>query len=172
MENMFRLSNGQATTKRLKTDAEEYKVSANDCLTLHLFDPVVQNTSWPPKSVCSFKPEFTHQIFGDDEQIVGYKGLAIDVYFSRRDFRACIDIIFTDKAHGAIDIFSTLQEHFPAGLTNDKQQFLSEVTDTAKEASLVKDLGKVLVAPNLKDSPRIIQATLAQGSRSIKVSSL
>lgn len=29
----------------------------------------------------TFHPQFTHQIFGKDEEIVGYKGLRIDIYY-------------------------------------------------------------------------------------------
>ncbi len=168
MENMFRLSNGQATTKRLKTDSEDYKAVANDCITLHLFDPSTPNSSWPPSNVSSsFKPEFTHQIFGDDEEIVGYKGLAVNIYFSQRDFQACIDIEFEDKAHGATDVFSTLQEHFPAGLTQDKQQYLAETTQNA--ATSFGKLGSPLPVPGAKGALSIIQANVAEGSKELKV---
>lgn len=169
MENMFRLSNGQATTKRLKTDSEEYKVCANECLTLHLIKPALQGSTWPPKAAFSFKPEFTHQIFGDDEQIIGYKGLAINIYFSQRDFRACADVTFTDKAHGAIDILATLKKHFPAGLTADKQQFLSDLSNTS---IVVKSLGRELPVPGLTSKLAVVQVTLAQSNDTLKVNFL
>lgn len=30
----------------------------------------------------AFNPEFTHQQFGDDQIIKGYKGLTVDIYLS------------------------------------------------------------------------------------------
>ena len=169
MENMFRLSNGQATTKRLKTDSEEYKACANECITLHLVDPSSQSFStWPRSAVTSsFKPDFTHQIFGDDEEIVGYKGLAIDIFFSQTSFHACAEVAFDDKAHGAKDIFTTLQEHFPGGLTPDKQKFLAEATKRAA-TSPVK-LGNPLAIPDLKSGLSVTLANLAEGSQDLKV---
>lgn len=165
MENMFRLSNGQATTKRLKTDAEDYKAFANDCITLHLFDPV-KTTSWPPKCVSSsFQPEFTHQIFGDDEEIVGYRGLAVDIYFSQVDFQACVEVKFEDKAHGATDIVSTLQKHFPGGITADKEQYLAAVA-----AASPADLGHTL--QGLKAGVTIKEANLASSKQALQVSCL
>ena len=170
MENMFRLSNGQATTKRLKTDDEAYKSNANDCLTLHVINNTVQSSSWPPRPVASFKPDFTHQIFGDDEQILGYKDLAIEIYFSQQDFRACVEISYTDKVHKAVDIFKTLTEHFPAGLSDTKKLFMSEVSSksTATKVS-TSSLGKGLSVPGLKSGLSIVQATLAQGSQQLRV---
>lgn len=169
MENMFRLSNGQATTKRLKTDDEAYKANANDCLTLHLINNTVQSSSWPPRPVASFKPDFTHQIFGDDEQILGYKDLAIDIYFSQQDFRACVEISYTDKLHKAVDIFKTLKEHFPAGLSDNKKQFMSEVSSKGTATTLSKSsLGKGLSVPGLKSGLSIVQAILAQGSQQLR----
>lgn len=170
MENMFRLSNGQATAKRLKTDSEDYKACANECITLHLFDPST-SSSWPPSGVTgSFKPEFTHQIFGDDEEIVGYKGLAVDIYFSQADFQACVEIAFEDKAFGATDILSTLQEHFPGGLTSDKQQLLTVATKQVG-VSLQK-LGSPLSISGVRKSLSVTQANLAGGSQELKVTTL
>lgn len=167
MENMSRLSNGQATTKRLKTNSEDYKACANDCITLHLFDPTkTQDSSWPPNGVSSsFKPDFTHQVFGDDEEIVGYKGLSVDFYFSQSDFQACIDIKFEDKLHGATDILSVLQEHFPGGVTADKQQYLAAI-----KISSHCDLSTALTLPEVRPGVIVKQATLASANQQLQVS--
>ena len=167
MENMFRLSNGQATAKRFKTNSEDYKVCANDCITVHLFDPAkTQGSAWPPNGVSSsFKPEFTHQIFGDDEEIVGYTGLSVDIYFSQSDFQACIDIKFEDKLHGATDILSVLQEHFPGGVTSDKQQYLAAVNDSSQP-----NLGTALSLPGVHHGITVKQANLASAAQELQVS--
>ena len=170
MENMFRLSNGQATAKRLRTDDAVYKANANECLTLHLIDNAVQHSSWPPKPVASFKADFTHQIFGDDEQIYGYRALKIDVYFSQQDFRACVDISFSDKVPGAVEVFNRLKEHFPAGLTNNKQRFLSDIFSMGVTSrDLTNNLGVSLPVPSLRPGLSVVQTALAQGSQQLKV---
>lgn len=166
MENMFRLSNGQATTKRHKTDAEEYKASANECITLHLVDPAKTTSSWPPNSVSSsFKPEFTHQIFGDDEEILGYRGLTVDIYFSQVDFQACVEVKYEDKAHGATEIVSTLQKHFPGGMTADREQYVAAVA-----AASPADLGHAI--PGVKADVTIREANLASSKQGLQVSYL
>lgn len=169
MENMFRLSNGQATTKRLKTDAEDYKASTNDCIRLHLFDPAkTTSSSWPPTSLSSsFRPEFTHQIFGDDEEIVGYKGLAIDIYFSQLDFQAYVEVKFEDKAHGATDIVSTLQEHFPGGLTADQKEYMAAV-GAASPPDLLH-VGHALPLPGMKDGVMVRKINLAGSTQELQV---
>ena len=166
MENMSRLSNGQAAAKRLKTDAADYKASANDCITLHLIDPTKTTSSWPPNSVSSsFKPEFTHQIFGDDEEIVGYRGLTVDIYFSQVDFQACVEVKFEDKAHGATDIVSTLHNHFPGGITADRKQYMAAVS-----AASPADLGHAL--PGVKAGVTIREANLASSKQGLQVGCL
>ena len=166
MENMSCLSNGQATNKRLKLDSEEYSACANDCITLHLVDPAkTKGSSWPPTGVTSsFKPEFTHQIFGDDEEIVGYKALAIDIYFSQLDFRACIDVKFEDKAHGATDIFTTVSEHFPGGIIDDTQLYLSAIATCTPT-----DLGVAIASPASNAGVMVRQTNLAKATPQLQV---
>lgn len=169
MENMFRLSNGQATTKRLKTEAEDYKASTNDCIRLHLFDPAkTTNSSWPPTSLSSsFRPEFTHQIFGDREEIVGYNGLAVDIYFSQLDFQAYVEVKFDDKAHGAMDIVSTLQEHFPGGLTADQKEYMAAVA--AASPPDLHHVGHALPLPGVKHGVTVREINLAGSTLELQV---
>lgn len=169
MENMSRLSNGQATAKRLKTDANDYKVSANDCIHLHLFDPAkTTSSSWPPTTLSSsFKPEFTHQIFGDDEEIVGYTGLAVDIYFSQLDFQAYLKVKFEDKAHGATDIVSTLQDHFPGGLTADQKVYMAAVA--AAPPPDLHRVGHPLPLPGMEDGVTVREVNLADAGQEMQV---
>lgn len=56
--------------------------------------------SWGSKSDnCKqvFKPEFTHQIFGDDESIFGYRNLRIDYYLTPGLLEAYIGLKYKDK---------------------------------------------------------------------------
>jgi histone acetyltransferase 1 len=45
----------------------------------------------------TFKPEFTHQIFGDDEAIFGYKSLRINYYLTPGLLDACICLKYKEK---------------------------------------------------------------------------
>lgn len=44
-----------------------------------------------------FRPEFTHQIFGDEETIFGYKNLKINYYLTPGLLEAYIGMQYTDK---------------------------------------------------------------------------
>jgi histone acetyltransferase 1 len=48
-------------------------------------------------SCCSFQPEFTHQIFGDEEIIFGYKNLRIDYYLTPGLLDAYIGLNYAEK---------------------------------------------------------------------------
>ena len=46
-----------------------------------------------------FKPEFTHQIFGDDESIFGYRNLRVDYYLTPGLLEAYIGLKYKDKVN-------------------------------------------------------------------------
>ena len=169
MENMSGIANGQPAAKRLKTNAEDFKVSANDCICLHLVDP--QKASSFPSPTCvshSFKPEFTHQLFGDDEEIVGYKGLSVNIYFSQTDFKAFADIKYSHKIHGATDVFKILQDNFPAGICQDLQQYVSTLSATPDHQ--LHNMGDSLDTEASGSSVHVIHATLADSSKEVQAS--
>lgn len=163
MENISSMANVQPAAKRLKTNAEDFKVSANDCLTLHLVNP--RKASSFPSPACitaSFKPDFTHQFFGDDEEILGYKGLTVDIFFSQTDYQALVEIKFTHKIHGATEVFQVLQENFPAGLTQDQQQFISSLSGSSDQELPTQTTAAV--------APSITHVVLANASDQVKAS--
>ena len=162
MENIFSMSNIPPAAKRLKTNAEDFKVSANECITLHLVDP--RRASSFPSPACitsSFRPEFTHQLFGDDEEILGYKGLSINLYFSQTDYQALVAVKFTHKIHGATDILQILQDNFPAGITQDQQHFVSLLSGSTDQ--------QVDSSANNTPDP-ITHVVLANASEQVKAS--
>lgn len=168
MENLSRMSNGQPAPKRLKTNAEDFKVSANDCIDLYLVDP--RKASLFPSSACvtkTFKPEFTHQLFGDDEEILGYKGLSVNIYFSQIDFTAYVDVKFSHKIHGATDIHKILRDNFPAGILQDPQQFVSKLSETSDHQ--LQHLGDQLTVPTSGSSVQVTHTSLADSSAEVKV---
>lgn len=167
MENMSSLLNSQPAAKRLKTNAEDFKVSANTCITLHLVDPHKARSL--PLIECvthSFKPDFTHQFFGDDEEILGYKGLSINLYFSQIDFQAFVDIKFSHKIHGATDVLRVLQDNFPAGLSYSQEQYISMLS--AHQSERQQDLGSQLSFASRDGGAQIMHSNLCGGSGELK----
>ena len=45
----------------------------------------------------AFRPEYTHQFFGDTEMIFGYKGLKIKMYYTASKLRLYFDVYYSDK---------------------------------------------------------------------------
>ncbi|KAJ6125673.1 hypothetical protein N7523_003293 [Penicillium sp. IBT 18751x] len=83
---------------------------ANDALHI----TVVQPGDTKPKTLSTFHPQFTYPIFGDDEQIFGYKGLIIRLRFAAHDLRPHVHISYDDrfKAVGdtaAMDLLGALK---------------------------------------------------------------
>lgn len=67
-----------ADAEILKAELAEFVCGANDVIELKLVRDV--NDIFDDSKV--FRPEFTHQLFGQNENIFGYKGLKIQLYFS------------------------------------------------------------------------------------------
>lgn len=58
-------------------------VSANDALVVKLLAPEESGL----RQIASFNPEFTYPIFGDDEQIFGYKNPKLELRYRANDMR-------------------------------------------------------------------------------------
>lgn len=90
--------------------------NATEATTISLVRPAEA----PIKTFASFNPKFTYPIFGEEEQIFGYKGLKINIRFHAHDMRPNVQITF-DKKFKAIgetepaDIKAILQDHLPPG---------------------------------------------------------
>ncbi|UJR20315.1 hypothetical protein I4U23_023446 [Adineta vaga] len=81
-----------------------------------------------------FAPEFTHQIFGENERIFGYKDLNIDVYCLSSSLNFYLNIEYDEKINPkkyqqfkADDIVKALNEWLPPSTTTNLDQFLSKL---------------------------------------------
>ncbi|KAJ5569542.1 uncharacterized protein N7459_008972 [Penicillium hispanicum] len=93
---------------------DDWSCDANDAVHI----TVVQPGESKPKTLSTFHPQFTYPIFGDEEQIFGYKGLIIRLRFAAHDLRPHVHISYDDrfKAIGditAIDLLGTLKAFVP-----------------------------------------------------------
>ncbi|KAJ6100171.1 hypothetical protein N7467_001706 [Penicillium canescens] len=70
-----------------------WSCDANDAVHI----TVVQPGEKKPKTLSTFHPQFTYPIFGDDEQIFGYKGLIIRLRFAAHDLRPHCHISYDEK---------------------------------------------------------------------------
>lgn len=84
---------------------------ANDAVQLTLIKPGDQK----PTTAEIFHPQFTYPIFGDEEQIFGYKGLIIRLRFATHDLRTHVHISYDEKFKAvgdaaAVDLNKTFRE--------------------------------------------------------------
>jgi len=75
-----------------KTGLEEYVEDANEALRFKL---VKQKED--VESDQHFKPEMTHQIYGDNENIFGYRGLKIDLWMTSDTLDTFVGFSYDDK---------------------------------------------------------------------------
>lgn len=55
-----------------------------------------------PLAGAFFSPRFTYHAFGTQETVQGYEELRVAVLFSAYDFRACLDVHFTEQEPGYV----------------------------------------------------------------------
>eukprot|EP00124_Ichthyophonus_hoferi_P001925 Ihof_evm10s115 gene=Ihof_evmTU10s115 len=114
-------------------DNSEYVCHANDVIDMRLV--------FSPEDVLSeeagFPPEFTHQFFGDNEKIFGYKGLKIKICFSATQLIPYLEIDYDEKISnnaGAApdDVAEKLTENFGQDFfMRNKDQYFTHLQNDA-----------------------------------------
>lgn len=97
------VSNDKIVSSKLYEKLKVYNNYANECIFFkYIFDindikkdDSKRSPTEPDQN--TFQPEFTHQIFGDDETIFGYKHLRIDYYLTPGLLEAYIGLSYKDK---------------------------------------------------------------------------
>ncbi|KAJ5702962.1 Acyl-CoA N-acyltransferase [Penicillium malachiteum] len=93
---------------------DDWSCDANDAVHV----TVVQPGDTKPKTLSTFHPQFTYSIFGDEEQIFGYKGLIIRLRFTAHDLRPHVHISYDERFKtvgdtAALDLLGTLKPFIP-----------------------------------------------------------
>ncbi|XP_035266041.1 histone acetyltransferase type B catalytic subunit isoform X2 [Anguilla rostrata] len=122
----------------------EYKCDTNEaiCLKLVRFPEDIEDES------TTFHPEYSHQLFGDDEVAFGYKGLQIQLYYSAGNLSTLFKVKYTAKVTEkfdcvqADDVESKIREVIPGGFSCNTDDFVSLLE---KEANF-KPFGTLLHA--------------------------
>ncbi|KAI3437922.1 hypothetical protein D9Q98_000367 [Chlorella vulgaris] len=115
----------------------------------------------------TFPPEMTHQLFGEKEEILGYDGLSIDVWFTPQ-FQAFIDVKYASKGPGATDLKQPFKEAFEAGFLEDKAAFDKALQE--EPAIDVVVLGREIVSRETEEGSTfsIYHAQLSSAHPSLK----
>ncbi|KAL5510440.1 hypothetical protein EMCRGX_G005982 [Ephydatia muelleri] len=83
-----------------------------------------------------FRPEMTHQVFGERENIFGYKNLKIKLYYSHDDLYTYAameyDAKIDPRTHQKLkpdDVVKALSAVVPPGFTRSRDEFLARISD-------------------------------------------
>ncbi|XP_785091.3 histone acetyltransferase type B catalytic subunit [Strongylocentrotus purpuratus] len=79
----------------MRSALEEFISRANDVIEMKL----VRSKEDIEDSTRSFAPEFTHQIFGENETVFGYRGLKVQLYFSAARLTPYLTYTFEEKVN-------------------------------------------------------------------------
>ncbi|KAM8857159.1 histone acetyltransferase type B catalytic subunit [Synchiropus picturatus] len=116
-----------AALNNMEKKLAEYKCDTNEaiCLKLMRFPDDIEDDG------TTFHPEYSHQIFGDDEVAFGYKGLQIQLYYTAGNLSTLFKVKYSSKVTEAFDcvepddIDGKIREIIPAGFTCNTDDFIS-----------------------------------------------
>ncbi|XP_031415291.1 histone acetyltransferase type B catalytic subunit isoform X2 [Clupea harengus] len=105
----------------------EYKCDTNEaiCLKLVRFPEDVDDEG------TSFHPEYSHQLYGDDEVAFGYKGLQIQLYYSAGSLTTLFKVKYSSKVTEKFecvepdDVEGKIREIIPQGFCGNTDDFIS-----------------------------------------------
>lgn len=105
----------------------EYKCETNDAISLKLvrFPEDVDDDG------TTFHPEYSHQLFGDDEVAFGYKGLQVQLYYTAGNLSTLFKVKYSSKVNEVFDcvepddVEGKIREIIPAGFTCNTDDFVS-----------------------------------------------
>ncbi|XP_075240484.1 histone acetyltransferase type B catalytic subunit-like isoform X2 [Convolutriloba macropyga] len=114
---------------------EPFKSCALECCTFHYVKKIDDIDS----SECTFKPQFAHQLFGEDEIVFGYRDLSVDLYYTAGSLKCWIKVNYSEKiaenaaeAKADCDPIDSLKENFVDGFVQSEADFVKEIKKDEK----------------------------------------
>ena len=149
-----------------KTDYYYYSVDANECVHFSIVDKTEEEeeeenndeannkggnffSAAASKEKRTFEPEFTHQVFRDDETIYGYsEDLRVEVMCLPNVYERYVDVSYSEKVRSSLnpadDIRANLNGWFPEeGTKATKEAFMKRAKETS-EMEIPGNGGKVI----------------------------
>lgn len=117
-----------------------YKKEANAVVTFN----IVYEKQDLAQPVLTFKPVMSHQIFGENECIFGYRSLAIDLYYLHNSAKCYVNVsssgIVESTVYKPDNIMERLNPWLPENFTTNKDEFKGLIKDESHDVIF----GKVL----------------------------
>ncbi|GBB87356.1 hypothetical protein RclHR1_01380018 [Rhizophagus clarus] len=141
----------------LKPQEEEWLCNSNEALTIWFLEPSTD----PDREFDSVQvfPMFTYSIFGDKEQIYGYKDLEITLKFSSGSFATYFDVRYSDKIPdvSSTSIADNVVDKIKALIPNDYITNYDAFLQTVHEdAYSFKPMGEKITEYRLEEGDDVI----------------
>ncbi|KAK3106449.1 hypothetical protein FSP39_020292 [Pinctada imbricata] len=121
-------------TSLIKNKYEPFKSSANEAIHFKL----VRQESDIEDDSKSFFPEMSHQIFGENESIFGYRDLRVELYYSAANLTTYLNLQYSDKVSPEKDdglqadnVVQTMAKELAPGFLTNKEEFLHRLPEDA-----------------------------------------
>jgi len=124
----------------VQDESKKWTEDSNEALSFKLVrseEDVIED--WEDDEDKVFVPEMTHQVYGQSEEIYGYKGLEIHLYASAAKLKFYCDIIYDEKIKPkpgepeADDLVKPLADLLPANcILDNREAFISSLADDAQ----------------------------------------
>lgn len=90
------------------------------------------------QAIESFSPAYTYPIFGDAQEIFGYKDLKISLQYHARDMRPCVSVTYGKKFKAIgetkpTDIEGTLKGFLPSGRAEISRSNITQLQLTSRQ---------------------------------------
>ena len=125
-------------------EADPFVCDANDAVSFRLVRTAADMATAEP-----FEPEFTHQVFREDETIFGFRDLRIDIFQSAHLFKTYVKVRFAEKVKSTLnpadDVVAALRAHFGEEMMTDEKAFL-ETLEADKLARVPAGGGEIVAA--------------------------
>jgi len=159
--------------KRARFAVEEWILNGNEVVTFRLVEKPEEWQEGKDKVLLrpGFKPEYTHQVFSEDEEVKGYQGLSIDVFVNARDFTTMVEVKYSEKAKVADDVDDIMAETFQGQVLQGPDSGLKfEQSLSASQALSLGDYGQELDKSPLGDGAELVItcSNLASASEAIR----
>ena len=125
-------------------EADPFVCDANDAVSFRLVRTAADMATAEP-----FEPEFTHQVFREDETIFGFRDLRIDIFQSAHLFKTYVKVRFAEKVKSTLnpadDVVAALRAHFGEEMMTCEKAFL-ETLEADKHARVPAGGGEIVAA--------------------------
>ncbi|CAE1300785.1 HAT1 [Acanthosepion pharaonis] len=119
------------TSGLMKNKLEAYKCCANDVINFKL----VREEKDLENEDTTFRPDMTHQLFGDQESIFGYRDLSLDVFYTAGTLITYLKIKYMDKVTPqkfegicADDVEKPIAKMMPPGYLTNIDEFVNALS--------------------------------------------